>query len=254
MAAPSMKLLMAAGGTASTLPVSGAALWLDASDSASITHSSGAVSQWNDKSGNGRHVSQSTASAKPTTGTNTLNGLNVITFDGGDVLSYSGSTGVDPDTMTAFIVFLESTQVTNAGIVAGHAGATNDWTRTDAFVFETHDNSSNLILTVDSANRGSWGGTGAAPADIYALRRGAGGGTFRNGGSNISTAPTGTWSTATGGFVIGGRYLSGAVAGTNRLNGRIAEIIIYPSALSVADTNLVGNYLERWGDTWTDIT
>ena len=33
-------------------------LWLDASDAASITSSGGLVSQWSDKSGNGRHATQ----------------------------------------------------------------------------------------------------------------------------------------------------------------------------------------------------
>lgn len=56
--------------------------WYDASDAASITSSGGAVSQWNDKSGNGHHLTQSTSNLKPTTGTRTLNGLNVIDFDG----------------------------------------------------------------------------------------------------------------------------------------------------------------------------
>jgi len=45
-------------------------LWLDASDAASITSSSGLVSQWNDKSGNSRHATQPTSGSQPTyTGT-----------------------------------------------------------------------------------------------------------------------------------------------------------------------------------------
>lgn len=41
-------------------------LWLDASDSSTITESGGLVSQWNDKSGNNRHVTQPTQSNRPT--------------------------------------------------------------------------------------------------------------------------------------------------------------------------------------------
>jgi hypothetical protein len=63
------------------------ALWLDASDTATITASLGSVSQWDDKSGNGRNVTQGTAAAQPTTGASTLNGLNVLNFDGGDRLN-----------------------------------------------------------------------------------------------------------------------------------------------------------------------
>jgi len=57
------------------------ALWLDATDSTTITESSGAVSQWNDKSGNGRNATAS-STARPTTGTRTINSLNVLDFNG----------------------------------------------------------------------------------------------------------------------------------------------------------------------------
>ena len=42
------------------------ALWLDAADASTITHSGGTVSQWNDKSGNSRHVSQGVTAQQPT--------------------------------------------------------------------------------------------------------------------------------------------------------------------------------------------
>ena len=51
-------------------------LWLDAADASTITHSSNAVSQWNDKSGNGNHAIQSTSDKRPTTISNG------IQFDG----------------------------------------------------------------------------------------------------------------------------------------------------------------------------
>jgi hypothetical protein len=41
-------------------------LWLDADDTSTITHSSNAVSKWQDKSGNGKHATQATSSSKPT--------------------------------------------------------------------------------------------------------------------------------------------------------------------------------------------
>ena len=58
------------------------ALWLDASDTSTITEVGGAVSQWDDKSGNGNDFTQGTAANQPTTGTRTQNGLNVLDFDG----------------------------------------------------------------------------------------------------------------------------------------------------------------------------
>ena len=54
--------------------------WWDASDTATITSSGGAVSQWDDKSGNGNHLVQATSALQPTTGTRTINSLNAIDF------------------------------------------------------------------------------------------------------------------------------------------------------------------------------
>ena len=51
---------------------------MDASDSATITHSSNAVSQWNDKSGNNNHATQSMSSKQPALI------ANKVVFDGTD--------------------------------------------------------------------------------------------------------------------------------------------------------------------------
>lgn len=58
------------------------ALWLDADDSSTVTTSGGFVSQWNDKSGNGRNVSQSDTTLRPAYTANAVNGKYGITFDG----------------------------------------------------------------------------------------------------------------------------------------------------------------------------
>lgn len=62
----------------------GPALWLDAADASTITAVSGGVSQWNDKSGGNINFTQSNSTLRPTTNSQTLNGLNVISFDGVD--------------------------------------------------------------------------------------------------------------------------------------------------------------------------
>ena len=53
------------------------ALWLDASDSTTITHNSNAVTQWRDKSGNNNHANQATAANQPTLTNNCVARLNV---------------------------------------------------------------------------------------------------------------------------------------------------------------------------------
>ena len=54
--------------------------WYDAADAGTITESSGAVSQWNDKSGNGNHAAQGSAADQPATG-GAINGVNAIDFN-----------------------------------------------------------------------------------------------------------------------------------------------------------------------------
>jgi hypothetical protein len=66
-------------------------LWLDASDTDTISDTAGAVDTWSDKSGNSNDVVQATADNKPTTGTATINGLNALSFDDGDWLRKSSS-------------------------------------------------------------------------------------------------------------------------------------------------------------------
>jgi hypothetical protein len=67
------------------------ALWLDAGDASTITLNGSTVSQWNDKSGNGRNASQATAANQPTYTPSGLNGKPVLTFDGSDdFLSFQG--------------------------------------------------------------------------------------------------------------------------------------------------------------------
>ena len=69
-------------------------LWLDASDTSSITAGpTGNVSEWRDISGNDFHVNQSTANVQPTSGTTTLNGLNVIDWGESTNPKYLGNDG-----------------------------------------------------------------------------------------------------------------------------------------------------------------
>lgn len=60
--------------------ISGLQLWLDGSDASTITQSGGAISQWNDKSGNANHATQSGV-GKPTVVSAAQNGLNGVGFD-----------------------------------------------------------------------------------------------------------------------------------------------------------------------------
>jgi len=58
--------------------------WYDAADATSLTFNGSNVSQINDKSGNGRHLTQGTASTQPGYVSNGINGRGVIAPDGSD--------------------------------------------------------------------------------------------------------------------------------------------------------------------------
>jgi hypothetical protein len=71
------------------------ALWLDAADASSVTLSNTAVSEWRDKSGNGLHPAQSSASLQPVYSATAENGKASISFNGtSHQLTFPNSTGL----------------------------------------------------------------------------------------------------------------------------------------------------------------
>lgn len=61
--------------------------WYDASDNATITHLSNIVSQWNDKSGNALHFTQTDNTKRPTLVPAGQNGLNYLQFGGSHIMA-----------------------------------------------------------------------------------------------------------------------------------------------------------------------
>jgi hypothetical protein len=81
---PRRRAVAAGGWTPAQIPT---ALWLDASDASTITTVNGAVSEWRDKSGNGRNATQTNPAERPTYTVAGLNGKNILTSTGGKRLS-----------------------------------------------------------------------------------------------------------------------------------------------------------------------
>jgi hypothetical protein len=86
------------------------ALWLDAADASTVTTVSGAVSQWNDKSGNSRHFSQSVSANRPTLNATAIEGKPAIAFNGTSN-SLNAGTAVLPTTHSLFIAFVPTIEV-----------------------------------------------------------------------------------------------------------------------------------------------
>jgi hypothetical protein len=215
------------------------ALWLDASDTATITASSGSVSQWNDKSGNGRNVTQGTAAAQPTTAAATLNGLNVLSFDGEDNL-VSSATWTLAQPMTVVVVFTTGAIQAQYSILwDGSRVATG--TRALMHARNADFASESTMYATTNVVTGA-----LSPSTNYAwaaIFNGASSVSRRNGVStNLASNP------GTAG-IINGIMLSGAIS-TTRFTGTIAEVIVVGSALSAQQQSDLSTYTSsKWGVT-----
>lgn len=243
-----MKAGLLAGGVAASPAPPPDWAWFDASNAGSITSSSGAVSQWDDLTGNGRHVTQGTGSIKPTTGSRTLNGENVLDFDGGDFLARTAAIGFSTAEYTIFMVIgSDADSSSYLRFMSFHNGSGNDYD-TDNAIAITQGNTASTFQVFQVSSTGTTA-SGATPIGTWTIRKTTAVSAFQvidpSGTTWVATsAGSGT---ANGGFVIGGGFESG-VAGTNRFDGPIGEIQIFSSALSDADRDLVRNSLiAKWG-------
>jgi hypothetical protein len=266
-------------GSVSPTQIAGLQLWLDGSDAAtlydattggSLVAADGAVARWEDKSGNGRHATQSTSGSRPTRKTAIQNSLGVVRFDGSnDAMSISGS--------TATFKFLHGTTATllyvakygtssdpNAqyGLVSTGAASGNE-----IGFFHSYDdrapsvnNSISSSAIRDASGNRAWLNrvndtvtpntfiacsevidAGAATAANRSTVRINGGSAIQ--GNSLTNSPSGNDSQFD--LTIGVIVSSSPLA---HMAGDIAEIIIYNSALSNTDRAAVESYLiAKWG-------
>lgn len=215
------------------LSVAGCQLWLDAADASTITHSGGAVSQWDDKSGNTRHTTQGTAGRKPTTGTATIGGRNVLVFDGGDVLLTPTLTLAQP--VTIYVVArLTNTGVGNGQMIgntgnsptiyAGNA-ITNYWR-----LYAGKDVPS-AVVTDSTAHQ------------FTAIFNGVSSFLYLDGTAILSNVNPGTPGWSSKAIPIG----AGPTASVG-WPGEVAEVLIYDTALGTTDRQAIESYLAtKWG-------
>ena len=219
-------------------------LWLDASDASTITLNGNTISQWNDKSGNNRNVSQANSALQPLYTLGGLNFLNIADFDGADdVLNgLAISNFVTNNSYSAFVVGLARTIATNDG-----DGYSNEAFCGDAGGYiAMYLRSSNLIGAYN------WDGANKVATNAYTPNTVVIGyselssGSIRirtNGGSETATVSSNTASLA-GAIQIGRNFNSNTFC----LDGKIAEVIFTNAALSTTNRQLIEGYLAwKWG-------
>ena len=216
-------------------------LWFDASDASTITQSAGAVSQWDDKSGNALHATQGTGSNQPTFNT--------------DELVFTGTHWLNLPDLSAYFNGSQNRTIFVVGEV--------DTVSSDEGFFSLGPNTTGNkfpIMTNLGALRLEITGSGATTSlsmsvDTYAIIA------LKLDGTTLGDCTyylNGTSEAVTGANTINTDASNtnsiGRVALGDKLNGAIREIIAFDSALSDADLNQVGNYLEnKWALTWTDL-
>ena len=233
------RLQLAASGAFSPLDVSDCKLWLDADDSATVLGVSTAVTNWIDKSTEGNNAVQIGAdTTRPTVVAADQNGLDVISFDGGDYLS----TGfINSSNITVFCMM----EVDFQGI--GTIMGARDVTATRSAI-ASGDGDSDLIYF---AIGGRFGNRAYGNTLVYtALTMSHGGGNgylYRNGTETVNFTYTGSPINSTQDYYIGNWNDKGA-PGSYYFNGDIGEIIIYDRVISATERGQVSDYLtDKWG-------
>ena len=200
---------------------SGMQLWLK-SDTG-VTNVSGKISIWKDFSGKGNNAIQSDANAQPTLVNNTLNGYPIVQFDGSnDYLLINTIAQSQP--ITAFVVWHNT------------SGDGTVWDATNRFLFRNYAGTGGI--TAQSGVDLSYSKSSPFTILSSVIYYGTSGYLYENGilkvSGNIGTTPI-------NGLILGINPSLSGVA----LNGYIAEIILYGSALTDANRKTVENYLHK---------
>ena len=247
---------------APTTPVAGYRAWYDASDTATITVSGSAVTQWNDKSVNAYNLTQGTAGNRPLSGTRTLNSLNVIDFDGTNDCLVNTTTSnwafLNNSTGSSIFVVLYSDATSTTGFLASTSTGSSAAIGID-FIRNGSDDKVRVFVRNNTSGDGAVGSTdqgtltddtavyytmlltpnNATTAD-RAISRVNGGSEIKN--NTLTLTPDN--GNPTQGLVLGDAT-NGAGLG---FNGTIGELLFYPSVLNATDRALNESYLKnKWG-------
>lgn len=110
-------------------PVAGFSAWFDASDPGTIQGGGTGVSEWRDKSGNGRHLAQATDANRPYTGSWSQNGRNVIWSQGKAAVLSGPVPMVGHPWAVAMAVANTASDAVQRTAMSGFYTAGNEWGR-----------------------------------------------------------------------------------------------------------------------------
>jgi hypothetical protein len=228
--------------------ITGCSLWFDATDSSTITLSSGSLTRWNDKSGNARNFNAVSGYANATVSSAYQYGLNVFNFSGNGLYRTSADTAVYPQDVYIVLALKDTTtRVDVLGMGATSTDNFNSLTLGEYTASRWHNGSSGFYRTpscVAPANETStsfllmqW----SLANNNFLLRR--------NGTQLVQTSSY-TFTPSSGAvYQLGLRYPHYTGGGMDApFIGYIGEIVVFNSQLGTTDRQNVESYLaQKWG-------
>jgi hypothetical protein len=225
-----------------------AELWLDANDADTITQSSGFVSLWEDKSGNGRNAQQATGDNQPAIGVTTLNGRNVISFNGTGSF-FKVADFYAPLTNVYSVVQTGSTTGAQHIVRKGYTTTSNSF----EYLLRMNNQDYQVVLTQEVGVTATLTVATQVTTSPKILGYDWNGGSvflYRNGTSLGGIAASLNQFDATQELRIGASHTSTSddSAPTGVLNGYIAELVLVSGSLNTADRQKLEGYLaHKWG-------
>jgi hypothetical protein len=211
-------------------------LWLDAADTSTIISSLGSVSQWNDKSGNAANVSNALSAQQPETGLATINGLNVLSFNGSSDRLRNTVVAAATQPNTLVTVARSTSGVTVTKSLFNATGLP-----TNAMFYR---NSSPRVVSLFAGTVAGVQSVGdqTQPKVLVAAFNGSSSFTRVN-GSQSANFNSGSSSKGVG-YQIG----SNASNSGEFWDGDIAEVLFFDRLLTAGDISLLESYLSaKWG-------
>ena len=230
-------------------------LWLDASDTSTLTLSGSSVSQWNDKSGNGKHAVQATAASRPTYSATGLNSKPAVFFNGSQYYMQSSVGRFSLQTRSMYIVLATANTVQSPGIFSLlPSGTASDSSSLDGMAYVGTTNQGfravgGLGTIQDVSIKYDLLATSSSGTNVWSEVKTIGTGTlYKNDTAVVTDSSFTEFNSVTGsdGYILGARWTSGNV-GSMGIN-YLQEIVYSGSTHDTATRNRMFGYLAwRWG-------
>jgi hypothetical protein len=235
---------VAAGGFNPTR-LAGLLLWLDASDASTVTLDTG-VSEWRDKSGSGKKMTQDTGGNQPAYLTNGIGGKPALEFTATSSHFMRGAFSHTLSTMTCLVVAVMDSSCPSGGrfLSTSVSGSANDFGGNGHIAPTNRDLSQNAVCSQhDGGRRASRNITLGTPFIHLTSRDGTRLSSRINNGAEATYTPVTYFASAFANMMLSTQTSSGAAAGF--MTGRISEIVFYDREVTADERSKLHQYLGK---------